>query len=329
MRQARDKVGENPEIVALRVGQLRQARDLLAAIRVLTDAGDDTRRCFCLWSQLMQTLITTGEYEAAEIALRDNPAQTTVQLSLVSLFSGRIAEAQWRLSDAAFHYQKAVALNSNHSQPHVEAARLYLKLLDLDASGSHLCKAIKIDASARILRGQATNVSQTHIGQLIDEFSLDASLLHKLKHIRKMPRNQQLSPLRDLVQSNADFTPAAIMFLIALRQTGLLRGNVGTGFEETGPIPRRIVQYWDTGEPPNDVRLLMQSWIEFGICNSNTSVLTTRAPKISFGQRIHQMSCVPTIEHRNPPNAPICFGLHIYLSRAAFMSTLTIVALPP
>ncbi len=108
----------------------------------------------------------------------------------------------------------------------------------------------------------------------------DSSLLHELKTIRQLPIAQQLPPLREIVKNNPDYTPAAIFLFIALRQAGLLKGRVDTTGAENGPIPRRIVQYWDETKPPEDIRALMNSWRE-RTRNSNMYFLTTRAHKIS------------------------------------------------
>ena len=163
---------------------------------------------------------------------------------------------------AATYYEEAVAFDPSHGWAHAEAARNNLKLLNLGASRNHLIKIVEIDASARLLRAQSMNVSQSHIGQLIDEFCVDAGLLRELRQIRQLPIVQQLPPLRKIVKNNPDYTPAAILFFIALRQGGFLKGHVDISGTELSPIPRRIVQYWNTKEPPDDIRTLMDSWIK-------------------------------------------------------------------
>jgi hypothetical protein len=111
-----------------------------------------------------------------------------------------------------------------------------------------------------MLRGQSLNVSQHHLGQIIDEFALDRDVARALREARALPAPQRLDRLRELVRQNPGQTAPAMLLAIALRQAGLL--DPSGGDEASRPIPRRIVQFWDSGEPPADVRRLMQSWRE-------------------------------------------------------------------
>ena len=149
----------------------------------------------------------------------------------------------------------------NDAGAHFELARVSLKLLDLEACRFHLGQQIGITASSRRLRGQSLNASQTHVGQILDEFALDGAQLDALRHIRLLPPERQISPLREMVTQNPDYTPASMMLLIALRQAGQLvqapeRPPNGV-FEH---IPRRIVQFWNDTEPPPEIAELMASW---------------------------------------------------------------------
>ena len=115
--------------------------------------------------------------------------------------------------------------------------------------------------SGKLLRDQSLNLSQTFIGQLLDEFALDQPLLEQLRKARALPVASRIGAIRGLVAKYPDHTPSAIMLLIAMRQAGLLVGS--NGFLPQGTfhqIPQRIVQYWDDPEPPSDVLELMHSW---------------------------------------------------------------------
>ena len=75
-------------------------------------------------------------------------------------------------------------------------------------------------------------------------------------------RRRRLDRLRELVRQNPEQTAPAMLLAIALRQAGLLDPSGDRGAEASRPIPRRIIQFWDSGEPPADMRKLMQSWRE-------------------------------------------------------------------
>ena len=258
--QADGLAGPYPEIRAVRANFYMQVRDWDAAYQLLLDPAAQTPRHSCLWTLLAKLAITTGDYELAEATLPAAPA-TVHDASRACLFRGLIAEARWDLDLAVDYYRQAVSLAPNDGGAHFELSRVSLKLLDLDACRFHLGQQIGISASSLRLRGQSLNVSQTHVGQILDEFALDGTQLEALRHVRLLPPNQQISPLREIVMQNPDYTPASMMLLIALRQAGKLvhapeRPPNGV-FEH---IPRCIVQYWNDAEPPPEIGDLMGSW---------------------------------------------------------------------
>jgi len=258
--QANELVGPYPEIRAVRANFYMQLRDWDAAYELLLDPAAQTPRHSCLWSLLAKLAITTGDYELAEAILPAAPT-TVHDASRAYLFRGQIAEARWDLDQAAENYRQAVSLTPNDGGAHFELSRVSLKLLDLVTCRFHLGQQIDITASSRRLRGQSLNASQTHVGQILDEFALDATQLDALRQIRLLPLNQQISPLREMVMKHPDYTPASMMLLIALRQAGqLVQVPTRSPNGVLEHIPRHIVQFWNDAEPPPEITELMASW---------------------------------------------------------------------
>jgi tetratricopeptide (TPR) repeat protein len=244
----------------MRASIYMQQRDWQNAFKLLLDPQAPLRSYACLWTLFVKLAITTGDYEAAEAALPAAP--TTVRdASSLYLFRGQIAEARWDMEQAAASYRQAIAINPDDGGAHFELARVALKLLDLDSCRLHLNRLIEITTSSLLLRGQSLNASQTHAGQLLDEFALDRARIDDLQRIRLLPTDRKLATLKEMVILNPDHTPTAIMLLIALRQAGLIaqtpQPNPNGKFEH---IPKRIVQYWSEAEPPMEIAELMNSW---------------------------------------------------------------------
>jgi tetratricopeptide (TPR) repeat protein len=262
LRHATEFAAPHPEIRATRASLYIQQRDWNSAYRLLTDPEAQTQRHTCLWTLLARLAITTGDYGAAGAALPNEPS-TVHDASRVRLLRGQIAEARWDLELAAASYREAAALAPSDSAPHFELARVSLKLLDLNSCRFYLGRLIEIGASSLWLRGQSLNASQTHVGQILDEFALDAELLCDLRRIRSLPLEQQIAPLQEMVVANPQYTPAAMMLLIAKRQAGqLVRADSRPANRALDRIPKSIVQYWDDTEPPTEIAALMRSWKE-------------------------------------------------------------------
>jgi mannosyltransferase OCH1-like enzyme/Tfp pilus assembly protein PilF len=262
LHKGSESAGPHPEIRAMRAELYIQQRDWHAAYRLLLDPEAQTQQHTCLWTLLARLAITTGDHCAADAALPKAPLKIH-DVSRVRLLRGQIAEARWDLELAAEHYREAAAMAPGDGAPHFELARVSLKLLDLSACRFHLRRLIDIGAASLWLRGQSRNLSQTHVGQILDEFAIDAGLLEDLRRIRSLPVEQQITPLKEMVVANPHYTPAAMMLLIAKRQAGQLvqaaNRLANCAFDR---IPRRIVQYWDDAEPPPEIAALMQSWKE-------------------------------------------------------------------
>ncbi len=117
---------------------------------------------------------------------------------------------------------------------------------------------MRLDASNHILRGQSLNASQHHLGQIIDEFMLDRDILHELQNARRQPVVEQLALLCGIVRRNPEQTAPAMLLLIALRQSGQFEQPASS--RGAADIPRSIVQFWDSAEPPRDIQDIMRSW---------------------------------------------------------------------
>jgi tetratricopeptide (TPR) repeat protein len=253
--------GHHPQILAKRIELRRQARDWAGAWALIHRSGAAARQEFCLWSQLVQLGISTGEFAVVDEALQNPPATTISERARVHLFLGQVAEAKWELELALKHYEEAIALTPDDNWYDFEAARVCLKLLNIKGARDYLIKSMKLSQSTYILRGLSLNVSQTHLGQILDEFALDQNQLDRLKEIRKLAPELQIDAIQRLVQKYPDHTPTAISLMIALRQAGRLKQHPkldDVAKRET--IPPRIIQYWDKPIPPQEISDLMRSW---------------------------------------------------------------------
>ncbi|WP_158814051.1 tetratricopeptide repeat protein [Methylocapsa sp. S129] len=253
--------GSQPEIVATRVQLARQARDWPAAREALARASCDFAGSFFLWSETMLVAIAIGDFASGEAALARAPVSSTKDQARVRLFRAQMLEAQRRYDEAIAEYRAAAQLDPADSWTHGELARACLIGLELDAALDALRMSVHLDASGHILRGQSLNASQHPLGQIIDEFLLDREILRELQDARRLPVADRLALLSDVVRRNPSQTAPAIMLLIALRQSGQFAQSASDRHDEAAPtIPRRIVQFWDSAEPPRDIQDIMRSW---------------------------------------------------------------------
>jgi tetratricopeptide (TPR) repeat protein len=249
------QVGPHPEIVAAKAGLAMRWHQRQAAEALFAGQSPETAAHFSVWAQRVRLAIRIADYETAEALLPVAPP-TRREASLAAQFRGEIAEGRWRLEEAVDLYRQAIAIQPDNAGAQANLARISLKLLDVEGAARSLRAVIGLTSSGKRLRGQSLNVSQTHLGQWIDEFALDPQLLRQLQEARQAPPAERIAALKTLVLDNPDYTPAALALLIALRQAGAFAAPPLAG----PPIPRRILQFWDEPEPPADIVELMESW---------------------------------------------------------------------
>jgi len=252
MPEARDLLAscrlEHPTLAAARIELLRQLGDWAGARAAIPNTPPHD---FELCRQICQLHLALGEFAALAETLDAAPARTPHQRADVLHLRAEHAEALWQLDEAAAFRRQALALNPDDAWTQSLAARLALLRLRLDEAATHLRHSVRLAAAGAQLRGESSNLSQSHLGQLFDEFRLDPAQIDQLRRHRA-----DIPVLRALMQANPDHTPTAITLMIALRQAGRLTPAPAP----TTPIPRRIVQFWDTPDPPTDILDALQSW---------------------------------------------------------------------
>lgn len=272
--RARDSFPSNPELEAVEVDLLRKQRDLLGARAVLHRADRAGISSFWLSVHRVQIEISTAHDDKAKALLDELHATGASEFSRVALLRGQLAEAQYDYPAARAHYEEAIRLTPSDGWAHMDLARACLMAMDVEAARSELGRFVECSKAYLVAKGKSTNITQNHVGQLLEDFELDRSILAQLQHASTLPAAEQLPVLRSIVRLNPDCMPAAIATTIALRKSGWLSSKVpvtvGGPFIESGrpfegilgsQIPSQIVQFWDR-DPPEDVVDLMTSWQE-------------------------------------------------------------------
>jgi mannosyltransferase OCH1-like enzyme len=107
------------------------------------------------------------------------------------------------------------------------------------------------------MRGEPLNVSQSHLGQVWDDYYLDQELAKTLVQLQPFPPAARVVMLTSVVRENPDSTAAAVSLMVSLRQCDAFRVLSTT---QGRAIPKMITQFWDSEKPPEDIAKIMESW---------------------------------------------------------------------
>ncbi len=251
--------GVTPQLQSWRITLLRrtgQMNEALRAARAITTASVPQQ--FWLWIERFQTELLAGTDAMLQKCLFGIPAATRPMRAVRRRCVGALAESLWQMDSALAHYEAAAALDPNDSALQEALTRVKLMRLDLPGARAHLSRQYGLMAAERRLRGESLNISQSLLGQMIDEYALDEQMAESLAGLSTRPALERLDPLAALVREEPNNTAPAASLLLALRQAEML--DFIPQPEGATPIPRIINVFWDRPEPPADVEALMQSW---------------------------------------------------------------------
>ena len=254
--------GATPQLQSWRITLLRRIGrmdEALHAARAATATAPDK---FWLWAERFQTELLAGSDASLQKCLFGIPATSRPERAIRRRCVGALAESLWQMDAALSHYEAAAALNPNDVLLQEALSRVKLMRLDLPGAREHLSRQYELVAAERRLRGESLNISQSLLGQMIDEYAFDEKLCTTLAGLSTRPAVERLEALAALARQAPDSTAAAASLLLAMRQAEKLEFVPVQQGER--PIPRVINVFWDRPEPPADVIALMQSW---QVCN--------------------------------------------------------------
>ncbi len=252
--------GPHAEVVAKRAGLLRRLGRWEDARALLRDHPEAATH-FGLWREQVELDLALGAFAACERALAAAPPRTTHEQADVAQLRGELAAARWDVPGSIAHLTEAVRLNPANGWSYWLLARAALLRADLPAARRYLEESVRLDTAAVRLRRLSPNVTQSLLGQILDEYAADGELIGRLQALDKPGAAVPIGPCIALVRDFPGKTAAAVALMLALRRAGALTvaGDAVNG-QPLGRIPRRIAQYWDQPEPPPDVAALMAEW---------------------------------------------------------------------
>ncbi len=260
LARCESKFGLLPEIEAARAGMLRDLGDYSAERAVLQKATTRFPTHLDLWSRHAMSLIACGVFDEAQRTVDAPPGCSARDQMRVCHLRGRLAYARWDLDKAYSYFAEGLKINADDAWLNEIAARMAMLRLDPDLARRHLDASVRNNSRHRHAHQGAWKLSQTLLGQIVDDFRMDKAALGRLRDC--LTGEESVKEIAKLVLELPDYTPAAISFLIALRQKGFFASPVGLDrrpLTDASPIPLKIAQYWDD-DIPADVEALCDAW---------------------------------------------------------------------
>ncbi len=186
--------------------------------------------------------------------LLDALADTPEQRSARCVFRSRRAMV-------AFRYEEAAAELKPAEMDTPESHSVWIQHLQVAMSCLDMAEARRAERQLRALTRAEGNARATRkvgfFSELFNDMATDpAALVAGRNALLKNDLPQLCAAVRDF----PDSTAVALALVVALRRWGHLRGPKPVPATSPPLIPRRVAQFWDSPEPPEDLRAFIESW---------------------------------------------------------------------
>lgn len=251
-----NRYGLLPQLRSKRVALLRQAGFYPEALFLAREGAVRMPGNFdlCL-SRFYCELLYDNNISVEECIIKMRPSSRREAARKLQC-QGQAMESTMQLEEALQYYEQAADITADDSGLQNSLTRVKMLIFDLEGAARHLRVATHIDAANRKLQGKSLNTSQTHYGQLLDEYRMDDDAVKCLEAVRSLPPAQRAASVLKLVTEYPDNTGVAVALLVAMRQSGAMCFLANSA---APPIPRNIIQFWDNA-PPDAVVAIMNSW---------------------------------------------------------------------
>ena len=249
--------GLSPQLQSWRITLLRRTGRMDEALSVARAASLAAPKQFWLWVERFQTELLAGSDAMLQKALLGIPASSRAERGVRRRCVGALAESLWQMEAALAHYEAAAELSPNDASLQEALCRVKLMRFDLEGARAHLRRHYALIAAERRLRGESLNISQSLLGQMIEEYALDAELAGRLAALNALPLPERLEPCAALVREAPESTAPAASLLLALRQAERLDFAPVRG---ATAIPQVINAFWHETTLPADLEVMMQGW---------------------------------------------------------------------
>ena len=301
-----ERLGLVPRLRAKRIALLRQAGHYFEALALAREAVALLPDHFSLALEHCQCELLVGDSTTIASSLAALRPGTPGERAWVRRCLGMAAEAADQFETATRFYEAGARLAPEETGLQNALVRTRMITFDLEHARANLTTFVANDAANRLLRGKSMNVSQTHYGQILDEYRMDQPLAAELRCLQDQPPAQRAAKLLAMAASGQFNTAWSAALMVALRQAGAMGLHAAKG---SPPIPRHIWQFWNCETPP-EVLQVMESWHHWNP-DWQTTLFDETSAQTYLASRFHSEVVEAFIHVREPAQKADLFRLAV------------------
>ncbi len=217
-----------------------------------------------LW-QLCRLKIKQGEYSTAHDALNKISTDNPAWLGKTEQLRTTICFAQYDYQKAEEHIRKAIDFAPTAAPPRTRLA----SLLSLTGRIDEAYRELRIATEKLILKisvSKSTVPLKSTWAGIINLLRINPPMMTKLLAAQQQTGWSKILAFGKLLAEEPDYFGSALYLARELRAQGIfdrLQQLLSDTATDLPAIPRRIIQFWDSSEPPPEVLKICQSWQNF------------------------------------------------------------------
>ncbi len=264
LSDARQEIPQAPEL-PLKLASLQMRLGYpVKSLRILEEVYQRFPHQISVLLQLCHLHLQLGEFENAEGLLAGTGFDHGNWRKQVALLRAEMALRRFQPQMAEPYLREAIAIAPATPHEHNRLAQTYL----LQAEPLKAYEQVKLATDLLKLKmapGQTNIPLKDHVAVLINQMRMNPAMLEQLQAAMQEQGKERLIGLGTIVAQEPTYLGAGLCLMQALRQQDIFaewRRLLPVGAVGLPQIPKRIVQFWDSPKPPEEIAGVMRSWVE-------------------------------------------------------------------
>ena len=262
LEKAQTKISKSPPIIIkladlqMRLGNLESSYNILVEGLKIFPGNVPI-----LW-QLCHLYMAKGYYQAALEVLDKISTDNQEWIRQTENIKANIYFYQYDYQKAESHFQKAIYLTPIATQERNRLAIILMLTGRIQEARQQLQIATK-ELHLKTSPGTTAVPLKSHPAMITNELLMNPDLMKKLQAAQQEIGQERLLKLGSLITEEPTYLGSTLYLTRELREQGVfdaIQQELSQNNTNIIPIPKRIVQFWDEPEPPQEVQKICQSW---------------------------------------------------------------------
>ncbi len=264
LNEAQVKIPDSVQIIIKLIELNTRLGNFELSHKILKDGLNRFPGNIQLLFQLCRLQMAEGDYSAALDVFDKISTDNQDWMRQTEQLKANIYFHQYNYKKAEEHFRKVISLAPTAVGERNQLATLLMLKGQIEQARNEL-KIATEELNLKTPPGKSAVPLKSHSAMVINELRINPLLLAKLQEVQQETGYEKIIALSGFLAQEPTYLGTALYLASELRQQGIFDGiqeSLSQNATSFPSIPKRIVQFWDEPEPPEEVQRVCQSWID-------------------------------------------------------------------